>query len=508
MKKIFLTSGLVVCMACPAFADVITKSENGNCVVGVLGVSEQGSTATLEAQWDAIISGAITLNGKRYAQSTDDSADEQNPMTNAQTATSTVYSQYDTGMFSDALAQSPIDTITKPTIAGYTFGGYYTGKAGTGDKVINADGTFTDGAKNVISTTGGTTEWFAQWTATRYGVFYQPGDHGTGGRGFDNDATFDSNYTIRGLGANPTGGGTDTGTSNVTANTGYHFKGWLGSSTGTIDGGAAYSPILYTATQTIEPYRIAGNLTLTAQWEADAHKIKYLGGKAGARDVTATAMADQNVAYDDANVELSENTYAIAGYTFAGWKGDFNKDGSAAGTAAAPTASYIDKDSIDVYKVDGDLTLTAQWTPINYTLTYSCGTATAGDGSTKNIGGTAPDGDTVAYDSEVELATDEGGCALTGYTFQGWSCTGNAVNDTVSGKYTWTQANNITCTAQWKANEIELTWDAKGATTFKGDGDPSCTYDGGINIPTQPEKTGYTFQGWKVKPATTTGDEG
>jgi len=62
MKKIFLTSGIIVCMACPAFAtgfntdpydtDPQELTQPGACVENVLGVTE-GSTV-LQARWNGI----------------------------------------------------------------------------------------------------------------------------------------------------------------------------------------------------------------------------------------------------------------------------------------------------------------------------------------------------------------------------------------------------------------------------------------------------------------------
>jgi len=72
-----------------------------------------------------------------------------------------------------------------------------------------------------------------------------------------------------------------------------------------------------------------------------------------------------------------------------------------------------------------------------------------------------------------------------------------------------TDLNNISngnayLTAQYQANTITFTYDAKGGTTSNGgtwsnDGDTQCEYDTNFNLPTIPYKTGYNFDGWKVK---------
>ncbi|MFQ6778088.1 MAG: InlB B-repeat-containing protein, partial [Alphaproteobacteria bacterium] len=44
------------------------------------------------------------------------------------------------------------------------------------------------------------------------------------------------------------------------------------------------------------------------------------------------------------------------------------------------------------------------------------------------------------------------------------------------------------------ANEINVNW-YNGETLYETN---QCTYDGAITLPTAPEKTGYTFKGWKL----------
>ena len=50
--------------------------------------------------------------------------------------------------------------------------------------------------------------------------------------------------------------------------------------------------------------------------------------------------------------------------------------------------------------------------------------------------------------------------------------------------------------ADWTPNTINITWVGNGATVSGGAS--TCTYDQSFNLPTPPERTGYTFDGWKV----------
>ncbi|MBQ3785358.1 MAG: InlB B-repeat-containing protein, partial [Alphaproteobacteria bacterium] len=63
---------------------------------------------------------------------------------------------------------------------------------------------------------------------------------------------------------------------------------------------------------------------------------------------------------------------------------------------------------------------------------------------------------------------------------------------------TYSYAGNVTCTAQWTANQINLVWDNNNATSGGTGGGDTCTFDGSITLPTVPTRTGYEFGGWEV----------
>ena len=75
----------------------------------------------------------------------------------------------------DAAPGSAMPSITVPTRDGYTFGGYYTGKNGSGTKYYNADGS---SATNWVE--GAATTLYAKWTANQYTVTLNKNE-GTGG---------------------------------------------------------------------------------------------------------------------------------------------------------------------------------------------------------------------------------------------------------------------------------------------------------------------------------------
>jgi hypothetical protein len=118
-------------------------------------------SATLTGTWTANVSGAITLDSKYYAS--DSATSGINAGTNA--APTPLYSKYATGIYSNSAATTAVTKLTTiPAYTTYVFGGFYTGKAGTGDQVIDAAGNILDAAKTAVATTGGKATWYAKWT--------------------------------------------------------------------------------------------------------------------------------------------------------------------------------------------------------------------------------------------------------------------------------------------------------------------------------------------------------
>ncbi len=126
---------------------------------------------------------------------------------------------------------------------------------------------------------------------------------------------------------------------------------------------------------------------------------------------------------------------------------------------------------------------------ITYTVSFMVGD------SNNNGTGTTPSGG----NNNATLSNKEPGAtittlsavyagSLTGYTFTGWLCNNNIGNKAAGATFTMPAAN-VTCTAQWSVNVIDLTWDGGGTPA-------SCTYGSTFNIPTPTPRTGYVFMGW------------
>ncbi len=118
---------------------------------------------------------------------------------------------------------------------------------------------------------------------------------------------------------------------------------------------------------------------------------------------------------------LTANAFTRTGYSFSGW----NTQANGSGTAYADGATY---------SFAADVTLYAQWTVNNYTVSFDA-----------QGGSPTPGNQTVAYGG---LVTDPGAPTRTGYTFNGWFTASsggsqwNFASDTMG-------AADMTLYAQW-----------------------------------------------------------
>lgn len=129
----------------------------------------------------------------------------------------------------------------------------------------------------------------------------------------------------------------------------------------------------------------------------------------------------------------------------------------------------------------GSFTLTAQWTPVNYTITYN------GNG----ISG-APTAQTKTHGIGLYLRP---AMSTTYYTFHGWN-TNTASTGTNYGAGSWyTREGNITLYANWSPKKYTVTYNSNGgtptpATQYKVYGQTLYVTS------TRPTRSGYTFTYW------------
>ncbi len=134
------------------------------------------------------------------------------------------------------------------------------------------------------------------------------------------------------------------------------------------------------------------------------------------------------------------------GYTFMGWKPAF-----------PATMPYE------------DMTLTAQWKPKKYKVTFMA------DGNVMQE-------NTLDYGTEIILPTNEP--KKTGYSFTGWE---PAVDATIP-------SHDVTYNAVFKRENHKITFDTDGGSVVEA---IEGLYDSEYAQPQQPVKTGYSFAGWQ-----------
>lgn len=154
-------------------------------------------------------------------------------------------------------------------------------------------------------------------------------------------------------------------------------------------------------------------------------------------------------------------------YTFNGWY------------TAASGGTFIGYDA-SLYVPTSSITLYAQWTAINYTVSW--------DG---NSGSVSPTSSSGTYGSTVNAPTP----TRSGYSFLYWRDSTSAFSYLyqLSAGQSWTISGNITFYAWWQINQYTVTYNANGGSVSPS----SATVNAGssVTLPT-PTYAGYTFNGW------------
>ena len=251
-------------------------------------------------------------------------------------------------------------------------------------------------------------------------VTYQPGTNGSGNAVTDikfyNDA-----LTLRGA---------------LFTRTGYTQIGWA-----TVDGGEKVYGLdaVYTQNEA---------LTLYPVWNANQYTITF--DTDGGTDVASITQAYGTPIIAPANPTKP-------GCTFTGWNPEL--------PAAMPAEN---------------LTVTAQWSPDIYAITY-------------NLDGGTASGNPDFYTVESSTITLNPP-TRTGYTFIGWSGTDLSGSDNLTVTIPAGSIGNRSYTAHWSLNTYSITYDLDGGTAF---GNPdSYTVESAAITLNEPTKAGYVFTGW------------
>lgn len=279
-------------------------------------------------------------------------------------------------------------------------------------------------------------------------------------------------YTVRFAGNGATGGGTpdqafqyNIGQNlhrNGFVRDGYTFTGWKRA-----DNQQAYGDGQWVTNLTTQPN---GIVTLVAQWSANEAHIRYNPNPPAGKTTGGQGTPNWDGHTGDTPT-IGQNGWTIDGYTFAGWV--TSPDGS--GARYAPGASWT---------ANGTLTLYAQWTPGQASLTYD------GNGAT----GGKTDPQTGKTDEKINVR--DNGFTRDGYTFVTWNTQADCKGNAVKPNSEWTLRGSSTLYACWAGNAQTLTYHGNGATGGNTAAQSGKTGDELTTNANGFTRDGYTFVRW------------
>ena len=330
-------------------------------------------------------------------------------------------------------------------IPGYRFDGWYTAPNGGNKYDFNTPLT-----NNVTV--------YAHWIGNGYTVRFT-GNGATGGNTPDQAFQYNIGQNLR---------------RNGFTRDGYTFTGWKRA-----DNQQAYGDGQWVNNLTTQP---DGIVTMVAQWSANEAHIRYNPNPPAGKTAGGNGTPNWDGHTGDTPA-IGGNGWTIDGYTFAGWT--TSPDGG--GTKYAPGASWT---------ANGTLTLYAQWTPGQASLTYDGNGATGGKTDPQNG----------VTDQKVNVR--QNGFTRDGYTFVRWDtqadCRGKAVN--LGDK--WTLQGSSTLYACWAGNVQTLTYHGNGATDGNTAAQSGKTGDELTTNANPFTRSGYTFTGWNTQADGTGGHYG
>lgn len=313
------------------------------------------------------------------------------------------------------------------TRAGYTFSGWNTAADGSGTSYANsANYPFT-----------ASTTLYAQWTPNNYLITFD-GNGATGG-----STTAQSIQT----------GGTAALNTNGFVRTGFTFSGWATTAGGVVaySNGGNYT-------------MGTSDVTLYAVWLAAGTHTVIFNANGG-----SGTMSNQT---SNATANLTNNAFTRPGYTFTGW----NTAANGTGIAYSNDASY---------SFSANITLFAQWSANNNTITFD---ANGGTGTMSS--------QSIATDAIATLNSNT--FSRTGYTFAGWATSvGGAVVYANGVSYTMGSAN-VTLYAVWTVNNYTVSFNGNGATGGSMSDQNFAAFATANLTANAFTKTGFTFSGWNT----------
>ena len=318
-------------------------------------------------------------------------------------------------------------------IPGYRFDGWYTAPNGGNKYDFNTPLT-----NNVTV--------YAHWVGNGYTVRFA-GNGATGGDTPDQAFQYNIGQNLR---------------RNGFVRDGYTFAGWKRA-----DNQQAYGDGQWVTNLTTQPN---GIVTMVAQWSANEAHIRYNPNPPAGKTTGGQGTPNWDGHTGDTPT-IGQNGWTIDGYTFAGWA--TSPDGS--GARYAPGARWT---------ANGTLTLYAQWTPGQASLTYD------GNGAT----GGKTDPQTGKTDEKINVR--DNGFTRDGYTFVTWNTQADCKGNAVKPNSEWTLRGSSTLYACWAGNAQTLTYHGNGATGGNTAAQSGKTGDELTTNANGFTRDGYTFVRW------------
>jgi uncharacterized repeat protein (TIGR02543 family) len=340
-----------------------------------------------------------------------------------------------TGSMSNTTCDYGADcTLRKNTFTktGYKFNGWKSGaQSFTDEQVVNS----------LIEQGSITLE--TQWQAISYTISFDA--NGGTGSAFDLPMVYDTAKNL---------------TANGFAKTGHTFAGWNTQADGQ---GTSYADEAEVNNLTTTD---GATVTLYAKWTANTYSIIYNGnGGTGTMENTTCTYG--------VNCSLRKNTFTKQGYKFNGWKNG--------------AESYTDEQVVSNLATQGSVTLEAQWTPIEYTISFNGNQSTSG----------SMDSITAHYDENVNLPAS--GFTRTGYTQNGWKNGAEDITDQATvHNLTTTDGATITLDANWVVNTYTISFNANEGTGTMPN--LPMTYGTAANLTKNTyTRDNYSFAGWNTQ---------
>lgn len=315
-----------------------------------------------------------------------------------------------------------------PVKKGYEFVGWYT-EADGGSKITES---------SIVKAIDKQT-LYAHWENSKYKIYF----NSCGGTCNINNmtVTYDKAY----------------GTLPTPTRTGYTFKGWFSE--------AGLTTQIYSTTI----YKVAGNQTLYAKWEANNYTVSFNSNG-------GSACSNMTVTYDKTYGTLPTPTRK--GYTFKGWFGE----------AGFTTQIY----STTAYKLTSDQTLYAKWDVNSYKVTFD------------------PNGGSVSTTEKTYNFGSNYGTLPTPtrdyYTFNGWFTSASGGTQVYSATV-MDSDYNTTLYAHWTQNPVSDWVLASSAPADAEIIDTKWTYYINIGKTVETTDPNYSEDGWTIASKTESWEE-